>query len=78
MATVHENNERLYNIAYEIVEDLNRNKMVDATINENGLIDITGLSPATLALALGYWVHIEPDRFDIDWLGRFLFDKTSD
>lgn len=76
MATVNENNERLYDVAYKIAEDLGRN--AEVVVNEDGRIDIIGLSPATLGLAFGDWVHIRPDHFDVDWLGRFMFDETAD
>ena len=76
MATVRKNNKRFDNVVRNIVEDLSRSANV--VIKENGRIDIIDMHPETLGLALGYWVHIEPERFDIDWLGRFMRDETAD
>lgn len=76
MATVQENNNRLYDVACKIVEDLG--KHADVVINEDGRINIIGLSHWTLGLAFAEWVHIRPDYFDVDWLGRFLFNETAD
>lgn len=53
-------------------------KHADVVINEDGRINIIGLSHWTLGLAFAEWVHIRPDYFDVDWLGRFLFNETAD
>ena len=74
MATIQENNKRINNLGYKLVEDLARNAKV--TI-DNGRIDITGLSLVTLPLSLGYWL-INPDEYDLDWLTRFMTDEYAD